>query len=146
MATHSSGWSAWKTPRTEKPGGLYSPWGSKESDMTEHKTVGIQQWRPHQVSESAPGLPEYPRACRLLSTQACEAGSPGQGYCPIFQMRTLRPHIKVMEGAAGRAGLCPCWAPGSYAQSPPPSSPSPASHHLLRASSSWSLALLWVQP
>ena len=25
---------AWKIPRTEKPGGLYSPWGHKESDTT----------------------------------------------------------------------------------------------------------------
>ena len=45
MATHSS-ILAWKTPRTEQPGGLCSPWGSKESDTTEHKTVGIQQCDP----------------------------------------------------------------------------------------------------
>ena len=24
---------AWRIPWTEKPGGLYSPWGCKESDM-----------------------------------------------------------------------------------------------------------------
>ena len=34
MATHSSTL-AWKIPRTEEPGRLYSPWGHKESDMTE---------------------------------------------------------------------------------------------------------------
>ena len=33
MATHSS-ILAWKTPWTEEPGGLYSPWGCKESDTT----------------------------------------------------------------------------------------------------------------
>ena len=33
MATHSS-ILAWRTPRTDKPGG-YSPKGSKESDTTE---------------------------------------------------------------------------------------------------------------
>ena len=33
MATHSS-ILAWKIPWTEKPG-VYSPWGRKESDMTE---------------------------------------------------------------------------------------------------------------
>ena len=33
MATHSSVL-AWGIPWTEEPGG-YSPWGSKESDMTE---------------------------------------------------------------------------------------------------------------
>ena len=34
MATHSS-ILAWRIPWTEEPGGLYSPWGCKESDMTE---------------------------------------------------------------------------------------------------------------
>ena len=32
-ATHSS-ILAWEIPRTEEPGGLYSPWGCKESDTT----------------------------------------------------------------------------------------------------------------
>ena len=34
---HSSSLS-WRIPWTEKPGGLYSPWGHKESDMTERLT------------------------------------------------------------------------------------------------------------
>ena len=34
MATHSS-ILAWKIPWTKEPGGLHSPWGRKESDMTE---------------------------------------------------------------------------------------------------------------
>ena len=34
MAKHSR-ILAWKIPRTEEPGGLYSPWGCKESDMAE---------------------------------------------------------------------------------------------------------------
>ena len=34
MAIHSRT-IAWKIPWTEEPGRLYSPWGSKESDMTE---------------------------------------------------------------------------------------------------------------
>ena len=33
MTIHSS-ILAWKTPWTEEPGGLYSPWGCKESDTT----------------------------------------------------------------------------------------------------------------
>ena len=37
MATHSS-ILAWKIPWTEEPGRLYSPWGHKESDMTERLT------------------------------------------------------------------------------------------------------------
>ena len=34
MATHSSILD-WRIPWTEEPGRLYSPWGHKESDMTE---------------------------------------------------------------------------------------------------------------
>ena len=34
IATHSS-ILAWGIPWTEEPGGLYSPWGHKEPDMTE---------------------------------------------------------------------------------------------------------------
>ena len=37
MATHSS-LLAWRIPRTEEPGGLYSPWGRKESDTNEQLT------------------------------------------------------------------------------------------------------------
>ena len=37
MAPHSSSLS-WRIPWTEEPGGLYSPWGHKESDMTERLT------------------------------------------------------------------------------------------------------------
>ena len=37
MATHSSVL-AWRIPLTEEPGG-YSPWGYRESDMTEHQTT-----------------------------------------------------------------------------------------------------------
>ena len=39
MATHSS-ILAWEIPWTEEPGG-YSPWGHKESDMTEHSTEAV---------------------------------------------------------------------------------------------------------
>ena len=34
MATHSR-ILAWRIPWTEEPGGLYSPWGHKELDLTE---------------------------------------------------------------------------------------------------------------
>ena len=37
MATHSSVL-AWRIPWTEEPGG-YSPWGHRESDMTERSTA-----------------------------------------------------------------------------------------------------------
>ena len=42
MATHSS-ILAWKIPWTEEPGGLYSPWGCKESEMTEYLTATTNQ-------------------------------------------------------------------------------------------------------
>ena len=38
MATHSS-ILAWRIPRTEEPGGLHSPQGHKQSDMTEGLTI-----------------------------------------------------------------------------------------------------------
>ena len=38
MATNSN-ILAWRIPWTEEPGGLYSPWGCKELDMTEQLTL-----------------------------------------------------------------------------------------------------------
>ena len=38
MTTHSS-ILAWRIPWTEEPGGLYSPWGGEELDMTERLTL-----------------------------------------------------------------------------------------------------------
>ena len=40
MATHYSIFS-WKIPWTEETGGLYSPWGHKESDTTEQLTLPL---------------------------------------------------------------------------------------------------------
>ena len=37
MATHSN-ILAWRIPWTEKPGELHTPWGHRESDMTEPLT------------------------------------------------------------------------------------------------------------
>ena len=37
MATHSSNL-AWRIPWAEEPGGLYSPWGHKESDTTKQQS------------------------------------------------------------------------------------------------------------
>ena len=38
MATHST-ILAWRIPWTEEPGGLHSPWGHKELNMTERLTL-----------------------------------------------------------------------------------------------------------
>ena len=32
---------AWRIPWTEEPGGLYSPWGRKESDALKRLTLGF---------------------------------------------------------------------------------------------------------
>ena len=55
MATHFS-ILAWKIPRTEEPGRLYSPWGRKESDTTEHAHTHIHKVVAtlHQTSLLAP--------------------------------------------------------------------------------------------
>ena len=42
VATHSS-ILAWEIPRTEEAGGLYSPWGHKELDMTEQLGTCVTQ-------------------------------------------------------------------------------------------------------
>ena len=50
MATHSS-ILAWRVPWTEEPGELYSPWGRKESDMTERlKKVCLRGDLCHAIS------------------------------------------------------------------------------------------------
>ena len=40
MATHSN-ILVWRIPWTEEPGGLYSSWGRKESDMTERLNLSL---------------------------------------------------------------------------------------------------------
>ena len=40
MATHSS-ILAWRILQTEGPGGLYNPWGHKESDIIEHSLLFV---------------------------------------------------------------------------------------------------------
>ena len=37
---------AWRIPWTEEPAGLHSPWGRKQSDMTERLTLSLSglQW------------------------------------------------------------------------------------------------------
>ena len=42
MATHSS-ILAWRIPRTEDPGGLYSPWVRKGSDTRERLPLTLTQ-------------------------------------------------------------------------------------------------------
>ena len=60
MATYSS-ILAWRTPWTEEPGGLYSPWCCKELDMTE----GLTHPR-HVRKTNSPGKMESTRNIEAL--------------------------------------------------------------------------------
>ena len=40
---------AWEIPWPEEPGGLYSPWGRKESDTTERLTLNTVSHRAHSL-------------------------------------------------------------------------------------------------
>ena len=51
MATHSSNL-AWRIPRTEEP--IYSPWGRKESDVTEGLTLALLLSSPQVVLVPGP--------------------------------------------------------------------------------------------
>ena len=59
MATHSS-ILAWKIPWIDEPGRLYSPWGHKESDMTE--------WLTHTEKAEEPEI-KLPTSAGSLKTQ-----------------------------------------------------------------------------
>ena len=51
MATHSST-VAWRIPWTEEPGGLHSPWGCKDLDVTEATQHAHTHTRESQVPTS----------------------------------------------------------------------------------------------
>ena len=121
MATHSS-MLAWKSPRTEKPGGLYSPWCTKESDTTEHKAVVIQQAPPTKC-QSWPQGSQSILVFAVCSTHKPVRQEAWPGLLTHFSDENAEASCKGSGGGAGRAGLRPRWAPGSCAQSPPPSSP-----------------------
>jgi hypothetical protein len=61
MAPHSS-ILAWRTPWTEEPGSLYSPWGHRESGTTEHRCMHTASVNAFLVNE-------------LLSQSCCVIGA-----------------------------------------------------------------------
>ena len=69
MATHSS-ILAWKIPWTEKPGGLYSPWGCKESDTTAQLTLQLFVWCPPKLGASL--------VAQTVKKRPANAGDPSQ--------------------------------------------------------------------
>ena len=48
---------AWTTPWTEEPGRLYSPWGGKESDMTEH--IHTDQYMKFRIFQHRSFMPSW---------------------------------------------------------------------------------------
>ena len=55
---------AWRIPWTEEPGGLYSPWGHKESDTTEQ--LHTQTHTHTQPLWLLGGGLDFPSECRLV--------------------------------------------------------------------------------
>ena len=83
MATHSSTL-AWKIPWREEPGGLYSPWGRKESDTTEQLHFDkVHQGLPLWLSDIEP-------TCNAGTGAIPELGrSPGEGNGNSLQYSCL---------------------------------------------------------
>ena len=69
MAIHSC-ILAWRIPWKEEPGGLYSPWGHKESDMTEHAHSRLNPEPLEQCPALSGAYTEKNRnACRVTDAQ-----------------------------------------------------------------------------
>ena len=54
-ATHFSMF-VWKIPGTEELGGLHTPWGHKESDITEHAGTALKELRVKSTEMEKPNL------------------------------------------------------------------------------------------
>ena len=79
MATHSS-ILAWRTPWTEEPGGRYSPWGHKESDMSEQLTLSLSGTRLWGAAGEGGARPQGTWHCPLcLDDISSQKGSPNTG-------------------------------------------------------------------
>ena len=46
----------WKIPGTEELGGLHTPWGHKESDITEHAGTALKELRVKSTEMEKPNL------------------------------------------------------------------------------------------
>ena len=109
---------AWRIPWTEEPGGLYSPWGSKQSDMTEWLSISqrehkAQYWIP--LSTYSGILAFWLSQCPWFSGKesACNAGdlrlipglgrSPGGGHGHPLQYSCL----KNLHGKRSLVGYSP---------------------------------------
>ena len=67
VATHSSTL-AWKIPWTEEPGGQYSSWGRKESDMTE-RSLSLSHTHTYTYSDSSNHNIELTRIIKVIPSK-----------------------------------------------------------------------------
>ena len=72
MVTHSS-ILAWRIPGTEEPGGLHSPWGLKESDMTKQLSL-------HFTSLVAQMVKNLPSMQETWIQSLDQEDQPGEGH------------------------------------------------------------------
>ena len=94
MAPHSS-ILAWRIPWTEEPGSLYSPWGHKESDTTEHRCM-------HTVSINAFLVNE------LMNQSCCVIGAVwGGGVGMRNDLSIITIHLGGCNNMAARHGHQP---------------------------------------
>ena len=104
MATHSS-ILAWRTPWTEKPGGLQSMgW---QSDMTKLLTLGRG--------------PRCPHGALLRPAEAQWSVQPAPGARPAQQTPQKQPALKTVFTRRGSRGQCPLAYWGSSTESVPTS-------------------------
>ena len=73
MATHSS-ILVWRNPWTEKPGGLYSPWGCEESDTSERLSTSQNTGKEEMPWSLVPGVGEHVGGVQTFSMPAPVGG------------------------------------------------------------------------
>ena len=83
MATHSS-ILAWRIPWTEEPGGRYSPWGLKESDMIEHNNDILNITMRFTLSHNKQDTSQKPAPYLGLQASSWDISSLLRGHAPVF--------------------------------------------------------------
>ena len=82
METHSS-ILAWGIPWKEEPGGLYSPWGRKESDTTEGLTLPLYDLFINMPKTSKKFFPLRLGHCTIITSFKCMARHSAQSHCCV---------------------------------------------------------------
>ena len=145
MATHSR-ILAWRIPWTEGPGGLYSPWGRRESDTTEHEVEYVgPEGAPAQDKEEE-GFSGRP-AARVMGAGWREAAAGGPAVTVGAGDATAHRTWAFPASLSGASPELSCAQGGSKCpRESPPSATDPRvppgrtlRHLLSSAGSPWSL-------